>query len=92
MKDKILEELSKLGITSSSFKILCHLTFREKSFKPKEIAKELDVKPATVRARLSELCRRGLAASGSKGYTSRVKPYDILMKIYNDLRKIRGEP
>lgn len=90
MKDKVLEELSKLGVSSSSFKIVCHLTFRGRPLKPKEIAEELKVKPASVRARLSELCERNLVTSGSKGYTSMVKPYDILMKIYSDLRERGG--
>lgn len=87
MKEKVLEELSKLSMLSSSFKILCHLTFRGRPFKPKEIADELGVKPASVRARLSELCKRNLVMLGSEGYTSVVKPYDVLMKLYNDLRK-----
>lgn len=87
MKNEILDELSKLSVSSSAFKILCYLTFKERQFKPKEIAEELKAKPASVRARLSELSEKNLVTSGSKGYTSKVKPYDILMKIYDELRK-----
>ena len=87
MKDKVLEELLKLDASSLSFQILCHLAFKERSFKPKEVAEELECNPASVRARLSELRSKGLVALGSKGYTSTVRPYDILMKIHGDVRK-----
>ena len=91
MKGKVVEELLKLDVSSLSFQILCHLTFRERSFKPKEIAEELEVNPSSVRARLSELRSKGLVALSSKGYTSTVRPYDILMKIREDVRKeVRG--
>lgn len=89
MRDKALAELSKLGITSSSFKILCHLTFRGRPFKPKELAAELGVKPATVRARISELYSRDLLTLNSRGYSSNVRPYDILMRLHKDSRKGR---
>jgi predicted DNA-binding transcriptional regulator len=87
MMDKALNELSKLGITSSSFKILCHLTLRGRPFKPKDLATELGVKPATVRARISELYSRDLLTLGSRGYSSNVKPYDILMRFHEESGK-----
>ena len=87
MRDKELAELLKLGITSSSFKILCHITFRGRPFKPKELAGELEMKPATVRARISELYSRDLLALDSRGYSSNVKAYDILMRFKNDSGK-----
>jgi len=89
MKDKVQSELVKLGITSSSFRILCHITFRGRPFKPKELAGELEMKPATVRARISELYSRDLLTLDSRGYSSNVKSYDILMRFYNDSGKGR---
>jgi len=91
MSAKALAELSKLGITSSSFKILCHLTFRGRPFKPKELAAELGVKPATVRARISELYRRELLTLDLRGYSSNVWPYDILMKILKNSRERKAK-
>ena len=85
MKDKVKEELLMLDLSTLSFQILCHLTFSERIFKPKDIAEELGLNPASVRARLSELRNKGLVVLDSNGYTSTVKPYDVLMKIREDL-------
>jgi predicted DNA-binding transcriptional regulator len=87
MSDKAQIELSRLGITSSSFKILCHLTFRARPIKPKELAAELEMNPATVRARISELYSRDLLTLDSRGYSSNIRSYDILMKFYKSPRK-----
>jgi len=89
MKDKVKEELLKLDLSTLSFQILCHLTFSEKIFKPKDIAEELGLNSASVRARLSELRNKGLVVLDSNGYTSTVKPYDVLMKMREDLENNR---
>ena len=89
MKDKVKEELLKLDLSTLSFQILCHLTFSEKIIKPKDIAEELGLNSASVRARLSELRNKGLVVLDSTGYKSTIKPYDVLMKLREDLGKNR---
>jgi predicted transcriptional regulator len=55
--------------------------------KPGEIAREIGQNPSTVRARLTELRKKGLVVSKPHGYASAVNPYYILMKLYRDIKK-----
>lgn len=82
-----LEALHSLGVTTSAFKILCYLTFNQKEAKPSEISEGLDMKAGTVRARLSELKERELVRTLNTGYISNIQPYDIIIRIYEELRK-----
>jgi Mn-dependent DtxR family transcriptional regulator len=50
--------------------------------KPSEIATRLGENSSTVRARLSELRKKGLVENTPSGYISCVSTYDILMKLY----------
>jgi predicted transcriptional regulator len=78
-------KLEALNLETSAFKVLCYLSFKDAPLKPAEIAKGVDVKPSTVRARLAELKKTGLVESVSGGYISALRPYDILMKMYRDI-------
>jgi len=40
-----------------------------------------------VRARLAELKKQGLVEAKPEGYYSVVTPYDIVMKLYRDLKR-----
>ncbi|MFB0543772.1 MAG: winged helix-turn-helix domain-containing protein [Candidatus Bathyarchaeia archaeon] len=86
-KETALEALNSLGLTTSAFKILCYLTFNQKEAKPSEISEEMGMKAGTVRARLSELKEAELVKVVSNGYVSNILPYDIIMRIYNELRE-----
>ena len=73
--------LAQLDPKTSAFKVLVHLTFKDRPMKPLEISKRLGVNGSTVRARLAELKKNGLVESLTDGYVSRVTSYDILMKL-----------
>lgn len=74
-------KLSDLDPKTSAFKVLLHLTFKDRAMKPLEITKSLGEKGSTVRARLAELRKNGLVENTSDGYVSCVTTYDILMKL-----------
>jgi predicted transcriptional regulator len=80
------EKLDALGLQTTAFKVLCFLAFKDVALKPSEIADGIDEKPSTVRARLTELKSSDLVESKSGGWVSNVRPYDIIMKIYRELR------
>ena len=83
----IEELLDKLEPKTSSYKIMCYLAFRGSTMKPQELAEALNENGSTVRARLAELKKMGLVDSRPDGYFSLVTPYDIVMKVYRDLKK-----
>ena len=74
-------KLAELAPKTSAFKVLVHLTFKDRAMKPIEITKSLGEKGSTVRARLAELRKNGLVESTPDGYVSCVTTYDILMKL-----------
>ena len=80
------EKLDALKLRTAAFKVLCFLAFKDGALKPSEIAEGTGEKPSTVRARLTELKASGLVASRPGGWVSAVRPYDILMKMYRELR------
>jgi predicted transcriptional regulator len=80
------EKLDRLRLRTSAFKVLCYLAFKDGALKPSEIAEGISEKPSTVRARLTELKSSGLVESRPGGWVSNVRPYDILMKMYRELR------
>lgn len=80
------EKLDALKLKTSAFKVLCYLSFKEAPLKPSQIAEGVGEKPSTVRARLTELKHAGLVVATPSGYVSAVNPYDILMKLYRDIR------
>lgn len=82
----IEEKLDELSLDTAAFRVLSHLTFRGMAMRPSEIASETKQNPSTVRARLAELKESGLVISVSDGYISAVNPYDILMKLYRDIK------
>lgn len=86
-KKTALETLNSLGVRTSAFKILCYLTFNQKGMKPSEISESLVMKAGTVRARLSELKEGELVRVMSDGYVSNIQPYDIILRVYNEIRK-----
>ena len=73
--------LAEMDPKTSAFKVLVHLTFKDRPLKPLEITKGLGEKGSTVRARLAELKKQGLVENTSDGYVSKVSTYDILMKL-----------
>lgn len=77
-------KLSEMDPKTSAFKVLVHLTFKDRPLKPLEITKGLGEKGSTVRARLAELKKFGLVESTSDGYVSKVTTYEILMKLTQD--------
>ena len=79
--------LDDLKLDTSAFQILCYLSFKDAPKKPGEIASEIGQNPSTVRARLTELKNKDLVVSKPHGYISKVNPYDILMKLYRDIKK-----
>jgi predicted transcriptional regulator len=83
-------KLDELSLDTAAFKVLCHLTFRNSAMKPSEIAAGTEQNPSTVRARLAELKKEGLVELKPEGYTSVVNPYDVLMKLYRDIKKNTG--
>lgn len=86
----IEERLDDLKLDTSAFRILCYLSFKDAPMKPGEIAREIKQNPSTVRARLTELKNKGLVVSKPQGYVSALVPYDILMKLYRDIKKETG--
>lgn len=78
-------KLAELDPDTSAFKILVYLTFKDQPLKPIEIARGLNEKGSSVRARLSELKQQGLVESTGDGYVAVPNSYDIFMKIYRDL-------
>lgn len=82
-----LKKLDDIGIETSAFKVLCLLSFNNKPLKPLEIAEWISEKPSTVRARLSELKEYDLVLSTPDGYLSKLNQYDVLMKLYRELKK-----
>lgn len=75
-------KLAEMDSSTSAFKILVYLTFKDKPLKPIDIAKGLGEKGSTVRARLAELNKNGLVDNTNDGYVSLLTTYDILMKLY----------
>ena len=75
-------KLAEIDPSTSAFKILVYLTFKDKPMKPIEISKGLGENGSTIRARLAELNKRGLVDNTNDGYISNLTSYDILMKIY----------
>ena len=84
------ERLDGLKLDTSAFQILCYLSFKDAPMKPGEIAREIGQNPSTVRARLTELKEKGLVVSKPQGYVSALVPYDILMKLYRDIKRETG--
>ena len=85
------EKLNSLKLETSSFKVLCYLSFREDPLKPSQISQGTGEKPSTVRARLTELKNAGLVVVKQGGYVSALTPYDMLMKFHGDvLKKMKG--
>ena len=81
------EELDRLRLDTVAFQVLCYITFRRGHLKPSQIAEGINMKPSTVRARLAEMKDKGLVIQSPAGYASAVNPYDILMKLYRDIKK-----
>ncbi len=80
-------ELDALRLDTSAFKVLCYLSFREGGLKPSKIAEGVGKKASTVRARLTELKSAGLVSATPDGYVSNLTPYDILMKLYREIKR-----
>lgn len=83
----LTERLNAVNLETSAFKVLCYLSFKDAAMKPSEIAKGVGEKPSTVRARLTELKKAGLVIATADGYISALNPYDILMRLYNDIKQ-----
>jgi predicted transcriptional regulator len=81
------EKLDALKLGTSAFRVLCYLSFKEVPLKPSQIAERIGEKPSTVRARLTELKDAGLVRATPGGYVSALNPYDILMKLYRDIKR-----
>lgn len=81
------EKLDGLNLETSAFKVMCYLSFKDTALKPMEIAEGIGEKPSTVRARLAELKNEGLVIATANGYVSALTPYDILMKLYRDIKQ-----
>ena len=75
-------KLAEIDPSTSAFKILVYLTFKDKPMKPIEIAKGLGENGSTVRARLAELNKRGLVDNTNEGYITNLTSYDILMRLF----------
>jgi len=86
-KEPLKKTLDSLGVRTSAFEILCYLTFNQREVKPSEISEKLKMKPGTVRARLSELKEAGLVKVMSEGYISNIQPYDVIMRIYEQISR-----
>ena len=84
------ENLDDLKLDTAAFRVLSYLAFSGKTLKPLQIAKSIGQKPSTVRARLAEMKSSGLVIQRSDGYVSAVNPYDILMKLYRDIKRETG--
>ncbi len=85
------EKLDALKLETSSFKVICYLSFKNAALKPAKIAEGVGEKPSTVRARLTELKNAGLVIATPDGYVSALQPYDILMKFYRDIKQSSGD-
>ena len=83
-----VKKLCDIKIETSAFKILCFLAFKESHFKPSMIAESIGENPSTVRARLAELKNSGLVMAGPDGYKSVLNPYDILMKLFGEIKNL----
>jgi predicted transcriptional regulator len=83
----VAEKLDEIDPETSAYRILCYLAFRDAKAKPQDISNALHENASTVRARLAELKRDGLVDARPDGYVATVKAYDIIMKVYRDLRK-----
>jgi DNA-binding IclR family transcriptional regulator len=81
------DELDGLRLDTVAFQVLSYITFRGGHLKPSQIADGTNMKPSTVRARLAEMKDKGLVKQSPAGYASAVNPYDILMKLYRDIKK-----
>lgn len=81
------DELDGLRLDTVAFQVLSYITFRGGHLKPSQIAEGIGMKPSTVRARLAEMKDKGLVKQSPAGYASAVNPYDILMKLYRDIKK-----
>lgn len=79
--------LNELGLETSAFKVLCFLSFKEGPMKPSDIAEGVLERGSTVRARLAELKAWGLVSATPEGYVSNLKPYDMLMKLYREIKR-----
>ena len=91
MTVKRREELDALGLETSAFRVLCYLSFKENALKPSEIAEGMGGKASTVRARLTELKKADLVSATPEGYISKLTPYDIIMKLYREIKEeLRG--
>jgi predicted DNA-binding transcriptional regulator len=82
--------LDDLRLETSAFKVLCYLSFKDRALKPLEISEGVGEKASTVRARLAELKEAGLISITTDGYVSNLTPYDMLLKLYRDIREERG--
>ena len=87
MRETVEKKLDKIKLNTAAFKVLSYLSFKDKAMKPSEIAEGIRQNPSTVRARIAELKNTGLIISSSKGYVSTVNPYDILMKLYREIKE-----
>ena len=76
------QKLADIDPSTSAFKILVYLTFKDHPMKPIDIAKGLGENGSTVRARLAELNKTGLVDNTNDGYVSLITTYDILMKLH----------
>jgi predicted transcriptional regulator len=85
------EKLDALKLETSAFKVICYLSFKNAALKPSKIAEGVGEKPSTVRARLTELKNAGLVIATPDGYVSALQPYDILMKLYRDIKQDSGD-
>ena len=91
MSQDRLKGLDELGLETSAFKVLVYLSFREAPLRPSEIAEGVRGRSSTIRARLTELKKAGLVSATSDGYISNLTPYDILMKLYREIKEeLRG--
>jgi Mn-dependent DtxR family transcriptional regulator len=75
-------KLAEIDPTTSAFKIIVYLTFKDQPMKPIEIARGLGKNGSTVRARLAELNKQGLVDNTNDGYVSNLTSYDILMRLF----------
>jgi Mn-dependent DtxR family transcriptional regulator len=75
-------KLAEIDPSTSAFKILVYMTFKDHPMKPIDIAKGLGENGSTVRARLAELNKTGLVDNTNDGYVSNITTYDVLMKLY----------
>jgi Mn-dependent DtxR family transcriptional regulator len=77
--------LAEMDPETLAFKIITFLTFKDEAMRPIDIARELNEKGSSVRARLAELKQDNLVESTGEGYISKMTSYDILMKLFRQL-------